>query len=76
MNASPNAKIHGVVTTVSPMKKGKTCSYFDGEISDGQAKMRVFGFDSGVRRELLEYEEKEDAVVLSHCEVKRAHQGE
>ena len=39
VNASPNAKIHGVVTTVSPMKKGKTCSYFDGEISVGQAKM-------------------------------------
>ena len=76
VNASPNAKIHAVVMIVSPLKKGRTCSYFDGEISDGQAKMRVFGFDSGVRRKLLDYEGKEDAVMLSHCEVKRARQGD
>ena len=24
MNPSPSAKIHGVITTVSPMKKGKS----------------------------------------------------
>ena len=29
---SPNAKLCGVVCGVSPMKKSKTCAYFDGEI--------------------------------------------
>ena len=45
-HASPKARIHGVVAMVSPMKKAKTCSYFDGEFSDGKKSMRVF--DSGV----------------------------
>ena len=43
---SPNAKIHAVVESLSPMKKSKTCSYFDGHITDAKATMRVFGFDS------------------------------
>ena len=43
VHTSPNAKIHGVVTSLSPMEKAKSCSFFDGEISDGKANMRVFG---------------------------------
>ncbi len=29
---SPSARIHGVLTSVSPMKKRQTCSFFDGEL--------------------------------------------
>ena len=49
---SPSARIHGIVTSVSPMKKSRTCNYFDGEITDGKTSMRLFGFDSvsGVRK--------------------------
>ena len=46
---SQNAKIHGVVNSLSPMKKSRNCAYFDGEISDGKASLRIFGFDSAVR---------------------------
>ena len=76
-NPSPNAKIRGVVTSMSPMKKGRTCNYFDGEITDGKTSMRLFGFDSaaGVRRKLMEFEGKAESVTLSKCEVKRARQG-
>ena len=35
-HACENAKIHGVVSSLSPMKKSKNCAYFDGEISDGK----------------------------------------
>ena len=49
-NTSPNARIHGLLAAVSPMKKSKTCSYFNGELTDGKATMCVFGFDSGVYR--------------------------
>ena len=38
---SPNAKLCGVVRGVSPMKKSKTCVYFDGEISDGKSTMQL-----------------------------------
>ncbi len=54
---SPNAKIHAVVDSLSPMKKSKTCSYFDGQITDGKTTMQVFGFDAGMRRKLVEFED-------------------
>ena len=49
-HASPNAKLHGVVSSLLPMKKSKTCSYFDGQVTDGKACIRVFGFDVTVRK--------------------------
>ena len=42
---SPNAKIHAVVESLSPMKKSKSCSYFDELITDGKTMMQVFGFE-------------------------------
>ena len=41
VDASPNTKIHGVVTSLSPVKKIKSCSYFDGEISDSLRRVLV-----------------------------------
>ena len=40
-HASPKARIHGVVAMVSPIRKAKTCFYFDGKLSDGKKSMRV-----------------------------------
>ena len=51
--ASPNAKVRGVVTVISPMKKGKACQYFDGELADEKARIRLFGFDDNVRQKFL-----------------------
>ena len=51
LQPSPNAKIQGVLTVVSPMKRSRSCnkSYFDGEICDGRASMHLIGFHSGVQ---------------------------
>ena len=68
----PNAKVHGVLSNLSPMKKLKTCCFFDGQLSDGKASVRFFGFDAGVRRKLLEFEETKQSVSLSNCEVKHS----
>ena len=78
VHTSPSAKIHGVVSSLSPMKKSKTssCSSFDGEVTDGKAKMRVFRFDSGVWRKLSEFEGSKNAVAIKECEVKRVRKGE
>ena len=71
--ASPSAKIHGKLTVLSPMKKAKSCNYFDGEIADDSGRtLRVFGFDSSVRKKLSDHYEDKKAVVLSGCEVKRS----
>ena len=47
--------------------------YFDGEISDAKASIRLFGFDSSVKRKL---DEVDGPVTLSHCEVKRSRMGQ
>ena len=74
---SSNAKIHGVLTALSPMKKSRTCKYFDREITDGKNNMRLFGFHSaeGIRSKLQEFEGKNTTISLSKCEVKRSRQG-
>ena len=73
--ASPNAKIHGVLNSVSPLKKSKGCAYFDGQITDGKTTMRLFGFDSSVRRRLAEFPDS-TPVALSHCQIKKSRKGE
>ena len=73
---SPNAKVQGAVKTVSPMKTGSGYPYFDGEITDGKGTMRIYGFDSSVRRRLLEFEGNKHAVSMSKCEVKKNRSGE
>ena len=66
---SPVKKVRRAVLEVSPMKKGKTgTSFFDGRISDRVSSMRFVGFDSKVRRQLVEYEGKDTAVTLSKCD--------
>ena len=65
-----------MVTSVSPMKKSKSCSFFDGEITNGKACMRVFEFDVSVRRKLVEFEATKSAVTLAKCEVKSSRKGE
>ena len=75
-HVSPNAKVNGVVTSLSPMKKSKTCSYFDGDLTDDKGCMRIFGFDAGVRKKLALFEESKDAVALSNCKVKTSRKGQ
>ena len=72
-----DAKIHEVVTTLFPMKKSGNTSYFDGDFSDSNKKMRLYGFESAVnvRRKLMEFDGKETGVMLSKCEVKPSRGG-
>lgn len=63
-------QICGVVGEISPMKKGRSASYFDGKMSDGKAKVRLFGFDDSIRKRLSDV--SGSAVVLSNCQVKKA----
>ena len=67
-------KIHGMLCEVSPMKKGKGTPYFDGKISDGRRKIRLFGFDNNTRKRLTEV--SGSAIVLANCEVKKGRYGD
>ncbi len=72
MHASPNAKVHGVVTRLSPMKKRKKSEYFNGELSNGKTKM---SFEAAVQRRLAGFHEQGAAVSLERCAVKPARDG-
>ena len=39
-----NANLHGAVTSLSSVKKGRNSSYIDGTISDGHCRIRLVGF--------------------------------
>ena len=69
-HTSPNAKLHGVILSLSPMQRGKTCSYFHGQVTDGDSSVCIFGFDVGVRKKLAFFEGNKQAVTITNCEVK------
>ena len=75
VHGSPNAKVCGVVTELSPMKRGRSCTYYDGELSDGRSKVRLFGFDAKSRESLNTFYEKKEGVAISSCEVKSSRSG-
>lgn len=50
------AKLHGVLTELSPMKGGK---YFEGRIADDQTSIRLVGFDTLQQQECAVYCTKE-----------------
>ncbi len=73
---APAVKSHGVLSSLSPMKRSKTCLYIDGAVTYGKVSMRVFGLDSNVRRKLVEFDETTNPVAISNCEVKHSRMGE
>ena len=48
MRISKSAKIHGVMTSIYPMKPSVwgTSKYFHGHVTDGDKKVRFVGFDA------------------------------
>ena len=66
------AKVHGVLTSMSPMHKSPSgCHYFDGSLSDGAKSVRVVGFDSKVQQRLMDFHSRKEPVALVNCEVKQ-----
>ena len=73
-NFGEESEIHGLLCEVSPTKKGKGTSYFDGKISDGSHRIRLFGFDNNTWKRLAEV--SGSVVVLTNCEIKKGHYGD
>ena len=70
-----NASVHGIVTSISPIKKGRTCNYFDGTLNDGTDKIRFVGFGGSQQRIMSDYKERSLTLNLDDCEVKPARRG-
>ena len=66
------AKVHGVLTSVSPMRKSASgCGYFDGRLSDGEKSLRIVGFDTKVQQKLMDFHSWKEPVALLNCEIKQ-----
>ena len=53
------------------MKAGKSCNYYDGEISDDHSSLRFCGFSVTACKKLEECYENGEPVLLDGCEVKK-----
>ena len=73
-NQSYKANVHGVVTSLSPIKPNTPKPYFAGYISDGKKKMRFVGFSHSKEKKLLEFEKK--PILFSNCVLKKSLSGE
>ena len=70
---SDSACIHGIVTDLSPVKKGQkneAVKYFLGELSDGKKFVRVISFDTSLQSAFKEASDNAKPVALSNCHVK------
>ena len=71
-----NTSIHGAITSLSPVKKGRNSIFFDDTLADETSKIRVVGFDAQQQRKLNNYHQKNIPVELINCEVKSSRYGE
>ena len=71
-----SASVHGVVSFVSPIKVSQRGSdYFNGALSDGKATIKLVGFRGAQQAKIKELMEREQAVVLDDCQIKKAKRG-
>ena len=70
-----NASVHGAITSLSPVKKGRNTNYFDGTIADERTKLRLVGFSSDQQRKLSSFFKNGTTINLQNCQVKESREG-
>jgi len=71
-----SASVHGVLMSVSPVRKGRKQNYFEGKMSDGSSKLRFVGFDLKQQKKMSEMLPKKQAIEIENCEIKPSRWGE
>ena len=71
-----SANIHGVVSSFSPIKKGKRTDFFEAKLTDGEQQMRVVGFHESLREKLAKSQDQCKSVSLQNCQVKHGQQSD
>jgi hypothetical protein len=70
-----NASLHGAITSLSPVKKGRNANYFEGTIADEHTKLRLVGFSTDQQRKLNTFFKSKMPINLKNCQVKESRQG-
>ena len=63
---SDNVLVHGVIRSLSPMKKEKAPNFFHANLTDGETQMCLVGFQDAQRKRLASF------LHLLHCKIKCA----
>lgn len=72
-----NAVLHGALTSVSPIKKGRMNIYFfDATLADKTSSVRVVGFSPQHQLQLQDLHKAKSPVELVNCVVKHSRQGQ
>ena len=71
----PNANLHAVIKSLSPVKKGRHSIYFDGVLTDGSSTLRLVGFRSEQQKRLSTFSRDKTPISLQNCEIKQSRQG-
>lgn len=74
VHMSKKARVHGVLTSLSPMKNSAagTTKYYDGQLTNGKKNLRLVGFDAKVHQRLRAFLESKAPVAISNCEIKES----
>ena len=72
----PSATVHCVVTSLSPIKKGRKSKFFDGNATDGKTNKRLLSFSEKQLELLQKFRSAKETVELRDCQVKRGIRGD
>ena len=70
-----NARVEGRVTAISPMKAGKSCNYYEEELSDDHTSLRFCGFSATTHRKFEGCYDNSKLVLPEGCKIKKLDKG-
>ena len=68
------ASLHAVVSSLSPVKKGRNSDYFEGTVTDGISTVRLVGFKRSQQSKIQRFMDKQQPI-LDDCEINKAGRG-
>ena len=71
----PTASVHGIIQTISPIKKGQSSDYFEGKFLFNDHSQKFVGFKKHQQTKLKQLMDEHQPVHLDDCEVKKAKRG-
>ena len=69
------ASLHAVVSSLSPVKKGRNSDYFEGTVTDGKSTVRLIGFKRSQQSKIQRFMYKQQPILLDDCEINTAGRG-
>ncbi len=60
----PSATVRCILTSLSPIKKGRKCRYFDGSATDGKTARRLWSFSERQLESLQKFKSAKETVEL------------